>query len=193
MAPRQRVLAPSESKVRFFQRLGLDEHDEAHRRIYNMMKDEAVEGRKRITASKDVLIPSLRGDASVEPPYSNAQISESAIHREVLRIYSTARPETRAIYELGRMTEGIVEENWIIRWMLWHVFRYRDSRNRNRGSSSSSETPAVQQNLGQAKFLDLGTVPLITDEFEPISPLSDQPTASVLPRSNGYWDPVRDL
>ena len=38
MAPRQRVLAPSESKSRFLQRLGLNDNNEAHRRIYNMMK-----------------------------------------------------------------------------------------------------------------------------------------------------------
>lgn len=97
-----------------------------------------MEGRRRMTESQDVLVPSLRGNANVEPPYSNAQISETVTHREILRIYRMARPETRVIYDLGRDTERIEEENWVIRWMLWHVFRYRDSRNRNRRQFSPS-------------------------------------------------------
>lgn len=37
------------------------------------------------------------------------------------------------MYQLGRDTDGVEEENWIIRWLLWHAFRYRDQRNnRNR-------------------------------------------------------------
>ena len=76
-------------------------------------------------------MPELRGTA-IEPPYSHAHISETYIHREILRIYGEARRETRAIYDLGHDRDRIEEENWVIRWMLWHVFRYRDNRNRNR-------------------------------------------------------------
>lgn len=91
-----------------------------------------------MTESQDVLVPSLRGNSSVEPPYSNAQISETVTHREILRIYRLARPETKVVYDLGRDTDRVEEENWVIRWMLWHVFRYRDSRNRNRRHISPS-------------------------------------------------------
>lgn len=155
MAPPRQALAQSESKARFFERLGLDERNELHRRVYSMMKvsnsqhfsiltesdmkqEEAVEGRKRMTESQDVLVPALRGNASVGPPYSNAQISETVTHREILRIYRMARPETRVIYDLGRDLDRVEEENWVIRWMLWHVFRYRDSRNKNRRPTSPS-------------------------------------------------------
>lgn len=103
-------------------------------------KEEAVEGRKRVTASVDSLAPQFRHDPSIEPPYKNAQISETAMHREVLRIYSSARPETRQMYNLGRDLDGAEEENWVIRWMLWHVFRYRDSRNKSRRPRSPSES-----------------------------------------------------
>ncbi|EME85133.1 uncharacterized protein MYCFIDRAFT_41768 [Pseudocercospora fijiensis CIRAD86] len=132
MAPPRPALAQSESKARFFERLGLDERNEFHRR------EEAVEGRRRMTESQDVLVPSLRGNSNVEPPYSNAQISETVTHREILRIYRLARPETKVVYDLGRDTDRVEEENWVIRWMLWHVFRYRDSRNRNRRHVSPS-------------------------------------------------------
>lgn len=92
-----------------------------------------------MTASPDSLAPQFRNDPTVEPPYSNAQISETAILREIVHIYRTARRETRVIYDLGRDTDRIEEENWVIRWMLWHVFRYRDNRNRNRRATSPSE------------------------------------------------------
>lgn len=91
-----------------------------------------------MTESQDVLVPALRGNTSVGPPYSNAQISETVTHREILRIYRMARPETRVMYDLGRDVDRVEEENWVIRWMLWHVFRYRDSRNKNRRPTSPS-------------------------------------------------------
>jgi hypothetical protein len=89
-----------------------------------------------MTATPDSLAPQFRDDPSIEPPYSSSQISETAIHREILRIYAQARRETREIYDLGRDTAGIEEENWVIRWMLWHVFRYRDNRNKNRRTAT---------------------------------------------------------
>ncbi|EMC98115.1 hypothetical protein BAUCODRAFT_46353, partial [Baudoinia panamericana UAMH 10762] len=119
------ALAQSESKARFFERLGLNEENEVHRR------EEAVEGRRRLTERPESLLPELR-NSNIEPPYSHAHVSETALHREILRIYHHARRETRIIYELGRDTDRVEEENWVIRWMLWHVFRYRDNRNRNR-------------------------------------------------------------
>ena len=72
----------------------------------------------------------------VQPPFSNAQVSETATHREILNIYQHARPETRYFYDMGRDTQGQEEENWVIRWLLWHVFRYRDNRNKNRRQAS---------------------------------------------------------
>lgn len=85
-------------------------------------------------------------------PFSNSQISESAIHREILNIYQHARPETKYFYDMGRDTQGLEEENWVIRWLLWHVFRYRDNRNKNRcqaspdlGSSSSGNSNSESQ------------------------------------------------
>lgn len=158
MAPPCAALAQSESKARFFERLGLRDDDQNHRSIYTMMKvrnslksndrsaklgaqEEAVEGRRRLTEDKEALLPELR-NTGLEPPYSHAHVTETAIHREILRIYQRARPETRQVYDLGRDLERLEEENWVIRWMLWHVFRYRDNRNRNRkGLGSNANSP----------------------------------------------------
>ena len=60
-----------------------------------------------MTATPDSLAPQFRDDPNVEPPYSNAQISETAIHREILRIYHSARRETKAVYDLGRDTDSV--------------------------------------------------------------------------------------
>ncbi|KAK3724739.1 hypothetical protein LTR37_000787 [Vermiconidia calcicola] len=178
MAPPRAPLAQSESKARFFERLGMDEQNEHHRRLYAMMKEEAVEGRRRMTLTPESLAPQFRDDPSIEPPYSSAQISETAIHREILRIYQYARRETRPVYDLGRDTEGIEEENWVIRWMLWHVFRYRDNRNKNRRALSPAD--GGESGSGNNSADGAGGAPSA----------SRSSTNTITP--SRYWDPVRD-
>ncbi|KAG9684765.1 hypothetical protein KCU95_g11179, partial [Aureobasidium melanogenum] len=120
MAPQLQPLARSDSKTKFFQRLGLSSQDSSDNRLYELMKNEAIQGRERILSSPNSLLPQLRDDpnASIQPPYSNVQICESAVHNEILRIYRESSPETKFIYEKGHDTESFNEENWIIRWML---------------------------------------------------------------------------
>lgn len=60
------------------------------------------------------------------------------MHREVLRIYSLASPTTRPYYQFGQFQDGSNEDNWVIRWMLWNVFRYGMNRKNARGTSDSS-------------------------------------------------------
>ena len=151
MLPIRARLAPSESKERFFQRLSLDENNQNHQRLYRNMKvpilrhisivynwtdikvkREAIEGRERMTAQPDCLAMQYRDDPEVEPPYNAAQLSKDAIAREISRIYKSAKAETKAVYDLGRFTDSVGnEENWVIWWMLWHTFRYRDNRNKS--------------------------------------------------------------
>ena len=89
-------------------------------------------------SNRDAVNPQLRNNRAVEPPYTFAQISDIAINREVLRIYDNACKETRMVYDLGHDTKGVEIENWVIRWMLWHVFRYR----RSARSKSAMDTVA---------------------------------------------------
>ncbi|CAC9888059.1 unnamed protein product, partial [Aureobasidium pullulans] len=97
MAPQLAPLARSDSKTKFFQRLGLSPERKSDNRLYELMKDEAVQGRERILSSPNSLLPQLRGDPD---------------------IYREASPETKTMYEKGHDTESFNEENWIIRWML---------------------------------------------------------------------------
>ena len=160
--------------------------------------------------SPDSLAPAFRNDPAVEPPYSSSQISETAFHREILAIYRSSRPETRWLYDLGRDTERVEEENWVIRWMLWHVFRYRDNRNRNRRTlSPGEEKGATDEGSGEEGVGSLGarvavgresdcTFPKGLDRFElslikRTEAVSPSPTtASSSGSGTKYWDPVRD-
>ncbi len=50
MAPPPAALAQSESKARFFERLGLDEKNEQHRRLYARMKVKCRINAPRLSA-----------------------------------------------------------------------------------------------------------------------------------------------
>lgn len=68
------------------------------------------------------------------------------MHRESLYIYHNAEPETQVYYKKGHYIAEGIEENWIIKWLLWHVFRYRDSRNHGKvGPISTSRNPTDPQ------------------------------------------------
>lgn len=72
----------------------------------------------------------------MQPPYTYNQITETARHSEILNIYRLATPETRQFYDRGRYIDGPNEENWVIRWCLYHSFRYTDNRNRVRSKAN---------------------------------------------------------
>jgi len=93
----------------------------------------------------------------VGTPYSNGDIPESLRHREILNIYRIASMDTRPYYDFGRDTETIEEENWVIRWLLWHVFRYRDDRNRNRRQASPGRSSG---NCSNSPNGDMGEPPI---------------------------------
>lgn len=100
---------------------------------------EAAEGRKRL----------LEGQQS-----STAQIHEVAWQSEVMRIYNQAQPQTLAVYRFGHdVADPQNPDNWIIRWMLWHVFRYRDYRNKNRPDKSPRDDryPSSDEDEGPDK------------------------------------------
>lgn len=138
----------------------------------------------------------------MEPPYSHAHVSETAIHREILRIYRDARAETRVVYNLGRDTERVEEENWVIRWMLWHVFRYRDNRNRNRrapssGNSGDNDDDDDERGEGVAASsrgkLSYSKRPRTSEcgvklRDPRLTAIADAPATS----TSRYWDPVRN-
>ncbi|KAK4548686.1 hypothetical protein LTR86_011341 [Recurvomyces mirabilis] len=79
MGPTRPVLAQSESKGRFFERLGWDKDNASARDNYAKMKQGAIDGRERLIAAL--------ANIGVEPPYDHAQISEATLQSEIQNIY----------------------------------------------------------------------------------------------------------
>lgn len=76
----------------------------------------------------------LRADhADSKPPWSNNQFTESALRDAVDKIWKNASKSTAVYYRRGKPGG----ENWVIRWMLYHVCRYRDSRNKKAARSQN--------------------------------------------------------
>lgn len=115
-----------------------------------------------------------------------ADITEEAMQREGARIYRDAQAATRIIYDLAHDPES-KDDNWIIRWFVWHVFRYRDERNGSRhrklaGISSDDE------------MADPGTdedALLAARGLQAEQSLSESPSSNDF-ASSDFYDPVRD-
>lgn len=94
--------------------------------------------------------------------YPSSYIGDQALSEESLRVYANASPETRAIYDLAYDPDRPNDPNWIIRWFLWHVFRYRDGRQARQKMSHvmmATQAPPVRPptvNLNTAALSSLG-------------------------------------
>ena len=108
------------------------------------------------------------------------------MHRETIYIYYHARLETRRYYDLGHYREGENEENWIIKWLLWHVFRYRDSRNRGRSTPSWNMDP-LQDSATSSPSTSPNDISTLHASSEAHPSHNTNPVAR-----QSYWDPVRD-
>lgn len=157
------------------------------------MEMEAAEGRRRL----------LESQAS-----STAQIHETAWQNEVLRIYNDAQPQTRAVYQFGHdIADPQAPDNWIIRWMLWHVFRYRDYRNKQQrsgndagsgdddedGSDQLSPPESSSSRKGSASSTAASSNQTGRSKHTVKRPkLTTLCTIEAASSSRSYWDPVRN-
>lgn len=148
-----------------------------------------------MTATRDSLVPSARRDSAIEPPYTFNQMDEKAVQREVLAIYQRARPETKILYNLGRDIYMGQEENWIIRWLLWHVFRYRDDRNSALRRTTRSENSGIESSMRQ-------TAAISPEEATPTEQTTTNRFSQQLTEGSGsnsaspvapWYDPVRGV
>lgn len=60
--------------------------------------------------------------------FPSSHVGDQMLSDEASRVYSHASPDTRKIYDLAFDPDRPNDPNWVIRWFLWHVFRYRDGR-----------------------------------------------------------------
>ena len=73
------------------------------------------------------------------------------MRREVQAIYYLASLHTRQWYDRAVCQEGVNWDNWIIRWCLWHAFRYRDSRNTNSDAPDGRRTRGSPSEVGNSQ------------------------------------------
>ncbi|KAH7135956.1 hypothetical protein B0J11DRAFT_576511 [Dendryphion nanum] len=119
-------LAQSADRASLWKRLGhVKDMDYWHKH----MLAEASAGRDRLSNDPSNLAPHLQGNPNIRAPYRWDEISETEKHREILRIVHTAEKGPKYFYDKGKYFDT-VEENWVVRWFLWHSFRYRDNRDR---------------------------------------------------------------
>ena len=87
------------------------------------------------TSSRAILKPEYASNPAVHRPYKWAHLDPATIDGAIAEIWSNAKPWPRHFYDRGHSEDRRVY-NWVLKWLLWHVCRYRDWRNR-KGKSSN--------------------------------------------------------
>ena len=80
---------------------------------------------------------------NAQEPWSYSQFTENALRSAIHRIRTGAGSNTRPLYAKGETNS----DNWVARWFLYHICRYRDSRNL-RASRSNKFHEDDDKNLG---------------------------------------------
>jgi hypothetical protein len=129
------------------------------------------------------------------------------MRREVQTIYYLASLHTRPWYDRAVCQEGVNWDNWIIRWCLWHAFRYRDSRNTNSDAPDGRRTRGSPPEVGNSQRSmpqeETGVLYRVNGEFcfqgqqKTTKQLSDEMShlngALTTVGTHGvFWDPVRN-
>jgi hypothetical protein len=85
------------------------------------------------TSSRTILKPEYAHNPSVTKPYKWAHLNPVVIDNAIAEIWGSGKPWPRYYYNLGHSEDRKVY-NWVLKWLLWHVCRYRDWRNRKNGA-----------------------------------------------------------
>ncbi|KAF2812425.1 uncharacterized protein BDZ99DRAFT_413139 [Mytilinidion resinicola] len=152
--PKNSYLARSARKEEFLARLGLNDVEHSHKLLYRHLLDEASAGRDRLSQDPNNLYAQNMRDPNIRPPYSADNMTETAMHREVLNIWKLASEETRPYYDYGSIQNQATRDNWVIRWTLWHVFRYRDNRNCRRPTELTEPNAGHGKHTAQVTYWD---------------------------------------
>ena len=137
----QQIVVQSNPKWQFLMALELDGRDRGNQALYWIMKvcveplsqqteidDEQSEAIKvydaQLQGNRAALKPQYARDP---PPFSANQFSEAAFVNAVKTIVKNACPQTQGLYARGAVQD---QPNWVARWILYHVCRYRDGRNK---------------------------------------------------------------
>ncbi|MCJ1401272.1 hypothetical protein MMC11_004484 [Xylographa trunciseda] len=128
----------SASKEEFLVAIGLNQQDPDDRRKFCAMWAEVTTYwvSHFETASRTILKPEYASNLGVQRPYKWAHLNPSIINNAIAEIWRNGQQWPRRFYDQGRSDDAKVY-NWVLKWLLWHVCRYRDWRNRKARTSSS--------------------------------------------------------
>lgn len=105
------------------------------------LKDEAIKTYTELNSARSYLVEDRRSDGTVQPPFFWHHIDRECQRWAILKTWQNARIGSvqRQLFDKGATHEeyGL---NWVILWLLYSVFRSRDTRNnRNRRNGGSND------------------------------------------------------
>ncbi|KAK2736480.1 hypothetical protein FQN57_000736 [Myotisia sp. PD_48] len=122
-------VGPRVSKEEFMHALGLDSRNPEHEPLYRALREEAIIVYNEMNRDNSDLLDNLRNDPeNGQPPFFWHHIRQERQQWGIMEIWRNAGPRTRPYFELGA-TNGEYGPNWVTGWLLYSVFRSRDSRN----------------------------------------------------------------
>ncbi|KAI9884660.1 MAG: hypothetical protein M1823_003542 [Watsoniomyces obsoletus] len=163
-----RAVAMSTKKSDFFVALGLDIEDPWHCRLYQLMNEQTEEVWEELVADRSKRRPQAQNKPE---PWSYGDFTEAAIEDAVRRITENANDHTRPLFQIGHADQR-GDQYWPARWVLYHIFRNRDARNRSRNRNTRGSSVETE------KTTDEG------DDMQPYLPSSSQ--------RGRVYDPIRD-
>ncbi|KAA6408154.1 MAG: hypothetical protein FRX48_07896 [Lasallia pustulata] len=121
----------STTKREFYRALALDDQNPVDNQRFEEMWKEAVNGWFKYLAHGDRTVLKLehQADPNVKRPWKWEHLDGDAINAAITAIWAEAGDWPRYYYILGHVEDDRVY-NWVLKWLLWHVCRHRDWRNR---------------------------------------------------------------
>lgn len=83
---------------------------------------------------RSILKKEYQATSSVQKPYKWQHFDPDFINTAINNIWKSGSANARKFYDIGH---DMKQKNWVIKWLLWHVCRYRDWRNRKTRSTLS--------------------------------------------------------
>ncbi|MCJ1328175.1 hypothetical protein MMC10_004850 [Thelotrema lepadinum] len=134
----------SASKEEFLKALGLNGNTADKARFQQMWEEVTGFWVKNFeTTKRHILKPEYAASPGVQRPYKWAHLDPAVIDNAITTIWKDGRPLPRMYYDLGAHDDRRIY-NWVLKWLLWHVCRYRDWRNRKSKPSTASDSQVPQ-------------------------------------------------
>ncbi|KAK5125305.1 hypothetical protein LTR85_000414 [Meristemomyces frigidus] len=137
---------PGEGRFSFMGRLGLNDRIPYHRHIFEQIKACILVD----LCNQAMLMELLKIGVQIEcmDLFDCPAVTPDAVDEAERRVYESASPETRCIYEVAPAKV----DNWIVRWMLWHIIQEASELALSACSPPSPLKKHAQKRSGTVRF-----------------------------------------